>query len=148
VRSTIGNACTVSDYIRKNYCTVKTTKLVFFCCAGLTPPRRNRANDMRCPYIFHVFFTFSFRSAMTRTDYLGEQVLVTAGPRLRHSIGLSKCRAAKILNRKFEKYIHRKGTVWLQSQFLHSCFCVRFIYSRIGLHILLQENRGTDCGNI
>ncbi len=38
-----------------------------------------------------------------------------------------KSHTAKILDRKFETYISRKGTVRLQSHFLHSCFCVRFI---------------------
>ncbi len=47
---------------------------------------------------------------------------------------------AKILYRKFETYIPRKGIAQPQSQLLHSCFCV---------HILLQENRWwTDRGNI
>jgi hypothetical protein len=35
---------------------------------------------------------------------------------------------AKILYRKFETYIPRKGTARPQSQILHSFFCVRFIY--------------------
>jgi hypothetical protein len=36
---------------------------------------------------------------------------------------------AKTLYRKFETNIPRKGTARLRSQFLHSCFCERFIYS-------------------
>jgi hypothetical protein len=36
---------------------------------------------------------------------------------------------AKILYRKIETYIPRKETARPQSQFLHSCFCGRFIYS-------------------
>jgi hypothetical protein len=36
-----------------------------------------------------------------------------------------------------------------QSQFPHSCFCERIIYSpRIGPGIFLQQNRQTDCGDI
>ncbi len=35
-----------------------------------------------------------------------------------------------------------------QSQFQHSCFCERFIYSLIGLPILLLENRWAELGNI
>jgi hypothetical protein len=34
------------------------------------------------------------------------------------------------------------------SQFPNSCICEQFIYSRIGLPILLQLNRQTDPGNI
>jgi hypothetical protein len=40
------------------------------------------------------------------------------------------CYTAKILYRKFEKFIPRKGTAQPQSQFQHSCFCLRFIYSQ------------------
>ncbi len=36
---------------------------------------------------------------------------------------------AKTQYRKFETKILRKGTAGLQSQFIHSCFCERFIYS-------------------
>ncbi len=49
--------------------------------------------------------------------------------------------------RKFETNIPRKGTARPQSQFLqflHSCFCERTIYSPHRL----QQNRGTDRGNI
>ncbi len=35
---------------------------------------------------------------------------------------------AKILYRKFETYNTRIGTARRQSQFLHSCFCERFLY--------------------
>ncbi len=38
-------------------------------------------------------------------------------------------RTAKTQYRNFETNIPRKGTARLQSQFLHSCFCERFIYS-------------------
>jgi hypothetical protein len=38
------------------------------------------------------------------------------------------CRT-KIQYRQFETNIPRKGTARLQSQFLHLCFCERFIYS-------------------
>ncbi len=38
-------------------------------------------------------------------------------------------RTAKTQYRKFETNVPRTGTAWLQSQFLHSCFSVRFIYS-------------------
>ncbi len=37
-------------------------------------------------------------------------------------------RTAKILYRKFETYIPRKGTTRPKSHFLHSCFWVRFIH--------------------
>ncbi len=51
--------------------------------------------------------------------------------------------------RKLETNIPRKGTARSQSQFLHSCFCERFIYSQErSAYILLQENRWTDRGNI
>ncbi len=53
---------------------------------------------------------------------------------------------AKTQYQNFDTNVPRKGTVRPQSQFLHSCFCERFIF--IGLPILLQENRWTDCGNI
>jgi hypothetical protein len=49
---------------------------------------------------------------------------------------------------KFETYIPRNETLF---QFLHSCFGERFIYTMIptiGLPLLLQENRWTDCENI
>jgi hypothetical protein len=36
---------------------------------------------------------------------------------------------AKAQFRKFKTNISRKGTAWPKSQFLHSCFCERFIYS-------------------
>ncbi len=36
---------------------------------------------------------------------------------------------AKTQYRKFETNFPRKGSAQLQSQFLHSCFCKRFIYS-------------------
>jgi hypothetical protein len=56
---------------------------------------------------------------------------------------------AKTLYRKFETNIPRNETARPHSEFLHSCFSERFIYSRaIGLPILLQENRWTDRGNI
>ncbi len=57
---------------------------------------------------------------------------------------------AKTQYQKFETIIPRKGTARQQSQFLHSCFCERFIlYIRtIGLSILLQANRWTKRGNI
>jgi hypothetical protein len=50
---------------------------------------------------------------------------------------------------KIKKNISRKGTAWLQSQFLNLCFCERFIYCipLIVLPILLQENRWTKRGN-
>jgi hypothetical protein len=46
--------------------------------------------------------------------------------------------------------IPRNETLRPQSQFLHSCFCERFIIyiSTIGLPILLQESRWTNLGNI
>jgi hypothetical protein len=56
--------------------------------------------------------------------------------------------SAKTQYRKFETNIPRKGTAWLQSQFLHSCFCKGFLYSLIGLPILLKDNRWDGRGNI
>jgi hypothetical protein len=51
--------------------------------------------------------------------------------------------------RKFEANIPRKGTARLQSQFLHSCFCVSDLHiPLVGLPILLQENRWAERGNI
>jgi hypothetical protein len=35
-----------------------------------------------------------------------------------------------------------------QSQSPHLCVCERFLYSQIGPHIFLQQNRKTDPGNI
>jgi hypothetical protein len=54
------------------------------------------------------------------------------------------------LYRKYDLCIPRNETARPQSQFLHSGFCERFtcIYSQLGLHIPLQENRWTDCGKI
>ncbi len=46
---------------------------------------------------------------------------------------------AKTLYRKFETNTPRKGTARLQPQFLHSCFCDRFIYTAIGVPILLWK---------
>jgi hypothetical protein len=40
------------------------------------------------------------------------------------------CHTAKTQYRKLETNILRKGTAQLQSQFLHSCFCDRFTFSR------------------
>jgi hypothetical protein len=58
------------------------------------------------------------------------------------------CTDNKILYRKFEKYIPRKGTARPQSQFLHPCFCVRFICSHGRFAYSAAENRWTDRGNI
>ncbi len=52
----------------------------------------------------------------------------------------------RTLQQKSHLYIPRKGIARPQSQFLHTCVCERFIYSRIGPHIFLQQNR--DRGNI
>jgi hypothetical protein len=49
---------------------------------------------------------------------------------------------------KIRNKYSRKGTVRPQSQFQYLCFCERFIYSTIGLPILMQENRWTDYVNI
>ncbi len=46
-----------------------------------------------------------------------------------HSLFHALCGSMCTAKRKFETNIPRKGTVRLQSQFLHSCFCERFIYS-------------------
>ena len=52
----------------------------------------------------------------------------------------------------FETNIPGKGISGSQSQFPHSCVCARFIYSKIGLPILLEEictwciqNRSEKC---
>ncbi len=53
-------------------------------------------------------------------------------------------RTAKTQYRKLETNIPRKETEWL-----HSCFCERFMYiPLIGLPILQQENWWAERGNI
>ncbi len=54
----------------------------------------------------------------------------------------TESRTTKTVYRKFETSIPRNETARPQSQFIHSWFCERFIYSntRIRLSILLQEN--------
>ncbi len=49
---------------------------------------------------------------------------------------------------KLETNIPRKGIARTQSQFPQSCACERFIYSNVGLSILLQENMWTNPANI
>ncbi len=52
---------------------------------------------------------------------------------------------SKTRYRNFEANITRKGTAPQQSQFVHSCFCERFIYiPLIGLPILLQGKGGPN----
>ncbi len=65
-----------------------------------------------------------------------------------------------MLYRTFETYISRKGTARPQSQFLHSCFCVRFIhshnrsaYSPAGKYVdrlweYINRSRTHECGNL
>jgi hypothetical protein len=54
---------------------------------------------------------------------------------------------AKTQYRKFETNIPRKGTARLQSQFLHSCFCERFIYSSDRSAYPAAGNRWAERGN-
>ncbi len=56
--------------------------------------------------------------------------------------------AAKTQYRKIETNMPRKETARLQSQFLHSCFCERFIYSSDrSAYSAAQENRWAERGN-
>jgi hypothetical protein len=76
------------------------------------------------------------------------------GPLVFFSSSDADCWFRPALYRKSNLCVPGKVIAWLQSQFLHSCVCERFIYiPRIGLHIWQQQNRQTKypqiykCGN-
>ncbi len=52
---------------------------------------------------------------------------------------MSRC-TAKTQYRKFEKNIPRKGIARPQSQFLHSCFCERFILFKFMVFYWIKED--------
>ncbi len=62
--------------------------------------------------------------------------------------GLTLNYTAKTKCRKFETNIPRKGISGPQSQFPHSCFCERIIYSHHGSACSAGGNMQTDPGNI
>ncbi len=70
-----------------------------------------------CPSGLLIFCTCDDTSQLKTSCFVLYQTTTTA------------LRTAKTQYRKFETNIPRKETARLQSQFLHSCFCERFIYS-------------------
>ncbi len=69
-------------------------------------------------------FLLSQISAEKIRSYLNRMARI-----LKKDIPIIEHGAAKTQYRKFETNIPRKGTARLQSQFLQSCFCERFLYS-------------------
>ncbi len=97
------------------------------------------------------------RSSEQRIRYLGMPLtpLVNLGlfqGKIRIWRSYPKCIILEIkssaLQRKSHLCIPRKGIAWPKSHFPHLCLCERFIYSKIGPHIFLRQNRQTDPGNI
>jgi len=73
--------------------------------------------------VMYVLSLFNLAAISLVPTLMGDPLLAVA-----FSLTDTHCKD-KILYRKFETYIPRKATPRLQSQFLHSCFCVLSTYS-------------------